>query len=174
VGPLVDDDLSVWTGGPGPEALIALSGLNRGETASAAGMVAPIDYPTLGDKVGQIVGRTTEQNRRSPRVASAIQMQQVRYFLAVCEFHSFTRAARHCGISQPALTNAITALERELGGALLQRRPFVMLTARGRAIQPYMQRIAENAELAVQTARAFADDEGSQRSAASAPLKDRS
>ena len=46
-----------------------------------------------------------------------MQMQQIRYFLALCEERNFTRAARRCGVSQPSLTNAMIALERELGGA---------------------------------------------------------
>jgi LysR family transcriptional regulator, hydrogen peroxide-inducible genes activator len=87
-----------------------------------------------------------------------MQMQQVRYFLALCELRSFTKAARRCDVSQPALTNAITALEREVGGVLFQRRPSVALTGRGHAIQPYLQRIVENAGLAVQAARTFAEE----------------
>jgi DNA-binding transcriptional LysR family regulator len=50
-------------------------------------------------------------------------MHQVRYFLALCEELNFTRAARRCGISQPSLTTAIRALERELAGALFHRDP---------------------------------------------------
>jgi len=50
-----------------------------------------------------------------------MQMQQIRYFLALCEERSFTRAAKRCGVSQPSLTNAILGLEQELGGALFQR-----------------------------------------------------
>ena len=52
-----------------------------------------------------------------------MQMHQVGYFLALCEELNFTRAARRCGISQPSLTTAIGALERELGGALFSRKP---------------------------------------------------
>jgi LysR family transcriptional regulator, hydrogen peroxide-inducible genes activator len=44
-----------------------------------------------------------------------MQMQQIHYFLALCEELNFTRAARRCGISQPTLTTAVSALERELG-----------------------------------------------------------
>jgi LysR family transcriptional regulator, hydrogen peroxide-inducible genes activator len=44
-------------------------------------------------------------------------MQQIHYFLALCEELNFTCAARRCGVSQPSLSNAISALERELGGA---------------------------------------------------------
>ena len=42
-------------------------------------------------------------------------MQQIHYFLTLCEELSFTRAARRCGVAQPSLTTAIGALERELG-----------------------------------------------------------
>ena len=84
-----------------------------------------------------------------------MQMHQIRYFQALCEEGNFTRAARRSGISQPSLTNAISALERELGGRLFQRKPFIVLTALGHEIQPYMQRIAEAADQALQTAQAF-------------------
>jgi DNA-binding transcriptional LysR family regulator len=84
-----------------------------------------------------------------------MQMHQVRYFVALCEEGNFTRAARRSGVSQPSLTNAISALERELGGPLFQRKPFVAKTAFGYAIQQYMLRIAETADEALQTARAF-------------------
>src|SRR5215467_12635247 len=42
-----------------------------------------------------------------------MQMQHIRYFLALCEERSFTRAAKRCGVSQPSLTNAIMVLEQE-------------------------------------------------------------
>src|SRR4029450_9653019 len=74
-----------------------------------------------------------------------MQMHQICYFLALCEERNFTRAAGRCGISQPSLTNAIIALERELGGVLFQRKPAIALTLLGQAIHPYLQRIAENA-----------------------------
>jgi hypothetical protein len=82
-----------------------------------------------------------------------MQMHQIRYFLALCEELSFTRAARRIGVSQPSLTNAIGALERELGGALFQRRPLIAPTALGNAMRPYLERIAENADQACATAR---------------------
>jgi DNA-binding transcriptional LysR family regulator len=89
-----------------------------------------------------------------------MQMHQIRYFLALCEEHNFTRAAKRSGISQPSLTNAISALERELGGALFRRKPLITMTALGYAIQPYMQQIAQTADQALQTAQAVraADD----------------
>ena len=86
-----------------------------------------------------------------------MQMHQIRYFLALCEERSFTHAARRSGVSQPSLTNAIGALERELGGTLFHRRPAIALTALGRAMQPYLQQIAHAADQACETARALVD-----------------
>jgi DNA-binding transcriptional LysR family regulator len=84
-----------------------------------------------------------------------MQMHQIRYFLALCEELSFTRAAKRSGVSQPSLTNAIGALERELGGTLFQRRPFIALTALGRAMHPYLDRIAQTADHAREAAQAL-------------------
>jgi LysR family hydrogen peroxide-inducible transcriptional activator len=86
-----------------------------------------------------------------------MQMQHIRYFLALCEERSFTRAAKRCGVSQPSLTNAIMVLEQELGGALFRRKPLVALTVLGHAIHPYLDRIAENAAHAREAAQAMAD-----------------
>ena len=82
-----------------------------------------------------------------------MQMQQVHYFLTLCEELSFTRAARRCGISQPSLTSAIGALERELGGALFQRKPSIALTGLGSVVRPYLGEIARNANHARDIAR---------------------
>ena len=86
-----------------------------------------------------------------------MQMHQIRYFLALCEERNFTRAAKRSGVSQPSLTNGIITLERELGGALFQRKPTIALTALGYAMQPYLARIAENADHAQRAAEALAD-----------------
>jgi DNA-binding transcriptional LysR family regulator len=88
-------------------------------------------------------------------IGVVMQMHQIRYFLALCEECNFTRAAKRSGVSQPSLTNAIGALERELGGALFHRKPFIALTALGHAMQPYLRRIAETADHARETAQAF-------------------
>jgi LysR family transcriptional regulator, hydrogen peroxide-inducible genes activator len=70
-----------------------------------------------------------------------MELSQIRYVLALCQTLNFTRAARHCGVSQPSLTNAIRALETELGGALFLRRPAVRLTPLGEALRPRFQRV---------------------------------
>jgi LysR family hydrogen peroxide-inducible transcriptional activator len=85
-----------------------------------------------------------------------MEMHQIRYFLALSNELNFTRAAKRCGVSQPSLTNAINALERQLGGALFRRRPQVALTALGSAIEPYLRQIAQTAEDARRTAQTLA------------------
>ncbi len=50
-----------------------------------------------------------------------MEMQQVRYFLAVARTLNFTRAAEECNVTQPALTRAIKQLEDEFGGELIRR-----------------------------------------------------
>ena len=84
-----------------------------------------------------------------------MQMHQIRYFLALCEERNFTRAARRRGVSQPSLTNAIGALEQELGGKLFYRKPVIALTALGQMMAPYLEQIARNADHASETARAW-------------------
>ena len=82
-----------------------------------------------------------------------MEMHQIRYFLALSDELNFTRAARRCGVTQPSLTNAIRALERELGGPVFHRKPRIELTELGRAVWPYLQEIAHNAKHVQETAR---------------------
>jgi DNA-binding transcriptional LysR family regulator len=91
--------------------------------------------------------------RLGEREAIIMQMQQVDYFLRLCEELNFTRAARRCGISQPSLTTAIGTLERELGGALFYRKPAIALTGLGRMVRPCLDEIARNADRAREVAR---------------------
>jgi DNA-binding transcriptional LysR family regulator len=77
-----------------------------------------------------------------------MEMNQVRYFLALCKEETFTRAAARCGVSQPSLTTAIKKLERELGGSLFDRKRGSALTELGVLVRPFLERIAWNAETA--------------------------
>ncbi len=94
-----------------------------------------------------------------------MQMHQVRYFLALCEELNFTRAARRCGVSQPSLTTAISALERDLSGAMFHRKPSIALTGLGRMVRPYLDEIARNADHARAVARALTPRPVADRSA---------
>ena len=53
----------------------------------------------------------------------AISLRQLEYFVTVVDEGSFTRAADLLHVSQPGLSHQIQALERELGGPLLERLP---------------------------------------------------
>jgi molybdenum-dependent DNA-binding transcriptional regulator ModE len=75
-----------------------------------------------------------------------MQINQVRYFLALCEERNFTRAAKRCGVSQPSLTNAIKRLEQKLGGPLFHRdRRNIELTELGQVVKPYFKQLNQSA-----------------------------
>ncbi|MCY6382860.1 LysR family transcriptional regulator [Hoeflea prorocentri] len=82
-------------------------------------------------------------------------MNQVRYFLAVCEHRNFTHAASASNVSQPSLTTAIKKLEEEMGGALFIRdRAGCRLTPLGKLVQPRLERIqTESAEAKAEAVR---------------------
>lgn len=49
-------------------------------------------------------------------------LRQIKYFQAVVQNNSFSKAAEDCHISQSAISQQIQALERDLGFSLLERR----------------------------------------------------
>jgi LysR family transcriptional regulator, nitrogen assimilation regulatory protein len=51
----------------------------------------------------------------------AMDIRQLRYFTRIAEAGSFLRAAQALGVSQPALTRQVTALETDIGSVLLAR-----------------------------------------------------
>ncbi len=85
-----------------------------------------------------------------------MEMQHIRYFLAVTDTLNFTRAAEQCNVSQPALTRAIKTLEDELGAPLINReRRNTHLTELGRLMEPYFRTIFEQSMSAKSAANAF-------------------
>jgi DNA-binding transcriptional LysR family regulator len=67
-----------------------------------------------------------------------VELRQLRAFLEVANAQHFGHAAQTLKITQPALTQRIQALERELGVRLLQRSARgVRLTAAGEILLPY-------------------------------------
>ena len=75
-------------------------------------------------------------------------LASLRYLVALNEHRHFARAAKACHITQPALSNAIRALEREFGFALVLRaRAFVGLTPEGERVLTTAQRMLREHEL---------------------------
>ena len=66
-----------------------------------------------------------------------MELHQLRYFCAVADTSSFSRAAEKCHVSQPSLSQQILKLESELGGRLFDRLGrSVRLTDLGEAFLP--------------------------------------
>ncbi|WP_137895701.1 LysR family transcriptional regulator [Ramlibacter sp. 2FC] len=62
-------------------------------------------------------------------------LASLRYLLALHEHRHFGRAAQACHITQPALSNALRALEREFGTPIVQRgRAYAGLTPEGEQV----------------------------------------
>src|SRR3954466_10466134 len=84
-----------------------------------------------------------------------MEMQHVRYFVALARTLYFTRAAEQCNVSQPALTRAIQQLEHELGGPPFHRdRGNTHLSELGRMMLPYLETIHGQTQAAREQAHA--------------------
>lgn len=84
-----------------------------------------------------------------------MDLQQLRYVLAVADTRNFTRAAERCFVVQSALSQRIANLERELGTALFARTSRrVELTAAGEAFLPLARQSLEAADRAATEAAA--------------------
>ena len=84
----------------------------------------------------------------------AVTLRQLEYFVTVVDQGSFTRAAEVLHVTQPGLSHQFQALERELGGPLLERLPRkVRLTPAGRAVLSHARACLAHAELAASAAR---------------------
>jgi DNA-binding transcriptional LysR family regulator len=86
---------------------------------------------------------------------SSMELQQLRYVVAVAETNSFTRAAERCLVVQSALSHQIARLERELGARLFDRTSRrVRLTPAGTAFLPAARQCLDAAERAAAEAAA--------------------
>jgi DNA-binding transcriptional LysR family regulator len=71
-----------------------------------------------------------------------MELQQLRYFVAVSDFRSFTAAARQLHVAQPSVSKLVRKLESDLGAVLLERRKAgVALTDAGEILLPWARRV---------------------------------
>lgn len=69
-----------------------------------------------------------------------MDLNQVRYFLALSETLSFTKAAEKCCVTQPTMSRGIKMLEQEFGAELVRReRGRTHLTELGRIVRPRLE-----------------------------------
>jgi len=91
--------------------------------------------------------------------------KQIKYFVSVVECNSFTEAAEQCYISQPAISQQIQALEKDLGVELIHRenRSFSLTPAGEYFYRHGTELLAEADELRRETIRIGQDDESQLR-----------
>ena len=96
-----------------------------------------------------------------------MRIEQLEYLAAVTQHGSLRRASERLHLSQPALSEAISKLERELGVTLLdRRRTGARISRQGRDLQQYMVEVLE----AVDRLRTAAGDQSRRpRCSGSAP-----
>ncbi|QHG85294.1 LysR family transcriptional regulator (plasmid) [Rhodococcus rhodochrous] len=83
-----------------------------------------------------------------------MELRHMRYFSAVVEEGSFTRAAERLSMAQSPLSHQIRALERELGVQLLERTTrSITMTAAGRVFYDRCVALLDDAEDAMESAR---------------------
>jgi LysR family hydrogen peroxide-inducible transcriptional activator len=92
-----------------------------------------------------------------------MEIQPLRYFLAVARTASFVRAADQLGISQPSLSQQIQKLERELGVSLFDRLGrSLKLTAFGESLCNSAERILREVEGAQTSIACLKSDDSGQ------------
>ncbi len=102
-----------------------------------------------------------------------IELRQLRYFVAVAEELHFGRAALRLHMTQPPLSQAIQALEAQLGATLFERtRRSVALTAAGEALLPEARRLLQQADALPALARRAAAGESGTLSLAFVSIAD--
>lgn len=91
---------------------------------------------------------------RHAHIIGRVDLTGWRTFLAVCRLGSLSAAAVELGYTQSAISRQVAALEREVGTALVERRPRgVVPTAAGVAFGRHAQVVVAGADRAVRAGR---------------------
>lgn len=99
-----------------------------------------------------------------------MELQQLRYFVAVAERRHFTRAAAALGVAQPSVSKQIRRLEADLGDALFDRTPGgVALTDAGTVLLPWAKRVLADLDAARAEVAGLATLEGGRLSVGATP-----
>ncbi|MFD0276546.1 LysR substrate-binding domain-containing protein [Kitasatospora sp. NPDC127111] len=104
------------------------------------------------------MGNATARGSRTPTVA------QLRAFVAVAEHRHFREAAAATGLSQPALSGAVAALEESLGAQLVER------TTRRVMITPLGERVLDHARRVLASLQALTEEVEAARRPFTGPL----
>lgn len=73
-----------------------------------------------------------------------MDLGQLKYFIKIVEHKSFTKAAQDCSVSQPALSQQIAKLEKELGQPLFERQGrTIQVTSAGNLLKGHADKIIQ-------------------------------
>src|ERR1700683_5372935 len=109
-------------------------------------------------RFGKILRASGLQTISAGAVGTNMNLQELRYLVAVADHRHFGRAAESCNVSQPTLSSQIKKLEGELGVTLLERtNKRVDITPVGSQILTHAQRALAEAAQMEAVARAARD-----------------
>src|SRR5688572_13047575 len=101
---------------------------------------------------------------------AVMELRHLRYFVAVAEEESVTRAAARLRVSQPSLSRQIHDLEGELQVSLFERNAkTIRLTATGRIFLSEARAVLQRFAEAIQPAKAAGSGEGGELHVGYAP-----
>lgn len=95
-------------------------------------------------------------------IAGVPSLRQLEYVVALADLGQFGETARHCGVSQPALSKQVREVEQLLGAVLFERaRPRVLLTDVGRSVVDRARRLLADARELAELAQAHEGEQPS-------------
>jgi DNA-binding transcriptional LysR family regulator len=85
-----------------------------------------------------------------------VELRHLRCFVSIAEQGQVSAAAQALHVAQPALSQTLRQLERELGVPLFERHPRgLCLTEAGQQLMPYAKAAVDNSDSAVEAVRAY-------------------